>query len=598
MSAHSNFAELFRVGRNAASTGRAISNSAPQLRLASRPRRKLRWGLASLFALVAGVTLFFNLGGVHTLGSHEAYAVVPAREMMRTGDWTVPCFAGIPRLTKPPLAYWELASLGTVFGGLDEGLARMPQAVAALLLALLMGVWGARWYGTAAGWAAAFVQVTALYVLTYGRKVDVDMTVWLFITAALFLIAHQPPDESRGRSFLRWAGIGALIAVSWLGKFHYGLVMIVAPTVVYFVLQKRPSHIIRFLNPFGLMLIAAAVLVWPWLVLQRLPATWDLWYAETVGRAIGRKGFDPVWYYVPVVLTAMLPWTPFAFAAMPRSWRRAWKEGNAHERFLWVWFLSQFVIVSAQPNKHVHYVYSALPPLTLLAAQALPGCLRRLQNGSAWVGKCPALLVTLCVVPAMAVAGIVLARRWPQIAGPVAATTAIIGAGVPLGAWLAAFGRYRPAGLAGVATFLGSFVVIHGWVLPKLDNRLATALFAQESREMAGAKTTVVTYRLGQHSSTYYLGSPTRRVELLDDLRQLVRKNGRVFVMTMQPFSPELESFPHQRIVRRMRRDPEIPPPRHAPFVLHEIRSEEFAKRMTQQRVATASTNRASDGRN
>jgi 4-amino-4-deoxy-L-arabinose transferase-like glycosyltransferase len=584
MSVQSSLAELTRPSRTPPEDGEGPSPAEPAEYpgdfLPSPRRETLSWGLAALFLVVAGVTLFFNLGGVHTLGSHEAYAAVPAREMLQTGNWTIPYFAGVPRLTKPPLVYWMLASLGTVFGRFDEGLARLPEAIAALLLALLMARWATRWYGRAAGWSAAFVQVTALYVLTYGRKVDVDMTVWLFITTALYLIAHQPRDESRGRSFLRWAVIGASIAISWLGKFHYGPVMIVAPTVIFFLIQKRPWHVFRFLNPVGLLLIAAAVFIWPWLVLQQLPGAWDLWYAETVGRAVGNKGYDPIWYFAPVVLMSMLPWTSLVIAGVRGSWRRAWKEGNANERFLWVWFLTHFVIVSLQPNKHVHYVNSALPALTLLAAQVIPRFLKHMQSGSNFVGIRPALLTTLAIVPAMAALGVFLGQRWPAIAGTVAAATAIIAAGVSLGGWLAAFGRFRPAGLAYVATFLGAFIVVHGWVLPNRDKRLATAEFARETREIAGPSTMVVTYRLGQHSSTYYLDAPTHRVEKLDALNELVRKNGRVFVMTTQPFSGELQHVPHQRLVRLMQPNPDIPPPKHAPFVLLEIRSEESAKQL------------------
>lgn len=573
----------------AAASDDAGSREEPGLRLDQQRRRVHSWQLAALFIAVAGVTLFYNLDGVHSLGSHEAYAAVPAREMLRTGNWTIPYFAGVPRLTKPPLVYWVLASLGTVCGGLNEGLARFPQAVAAFLLALLVGKWAARWYGPAVGWAAAFMQVTALYVLAYGRKVDVDMTVWLFITSALFLIAHQPPDEPRGRSFLRWAGIGGLIAVSWLAKFHYGPVMIVAPAVVFFLIQKRPRHVFRFLNPVGLVLIAAAVCIWPWLVLQQMPGAWDQWYAETVGRAVGLKGHDPIWFFVPVVLTSMLPWTPFVVAAARSSWRRAWKERDARERFLWVWFLTHFVIVSAQANKHVHYVNSALPALTLLAAQIVPRFLKRVQNSPVCIGVRPALFTTLGVVPAMAAVAVLLADRWPNIAGPVAAAAAIIGVGVSLGAWLAAFGHFRWAVVVDVATFLGAFIVIHGWIMPTRDDRLASALFAAEIRQFAGPETIVATYRLGQHSSTYYLDAPTLRVDTLEGIRELARKQGRIYVMTTQPYSGDLQYLPHDRLVWIMQRRPDIPAPRHAPFVLMEVCSPEYFQQMSARTAARKS---------
>jgi 4-amino-4-deoxy-L-arabinose transferase-like glycosyltransferase len=391
---------------------------------------------------------------------------------------------------------------------------------------------------------------------------------------------------------VRWAAIGGLIAVSWLAKFHYGPAMIVAPAVVFFLIQKRPRHLLRFLNPVGLMFIAAAVFIWPWLVLRQMPDAMEIWYQETVGRAVGDKGHDPVWFFVPVVLTSMLPWTPFALAAARDSWRRAWKDGHAGERFVWVWFLTHFFIVSAQADKHVHYVNSALPALTLLAAQVVPGFLKRVQSGSAWFGVRPALLTTLLVAPGMAVTAVVLAKIWPNLIEPVTATAAIVGVGVPLGAWLAAFLRFRWAVLVDVAAFLGAFIVIHGWILPKQDNRLATARFAAEIRELAGPETTVATYRLGQHSSTFYLGAPTRRVDTFEGIRELARKEGRIFVMTTQPYSGDLQYLPHDRLVWVMQPQPGVAPPRHAPFVLLEVRSPELVKRMAARTAAGKSPRR------
>ena len=43
--------------------------------------RRLWWMIAGL-GLVASVVLFFELGDFRSFGTHEAYAVVPAREMI------------------------------------------------------------------------------------------------------------------------------------------------------------------------------------------------------------------------------------------------------------------------------------------------------------------------------------------------------------------------------------------------------------------------------------------------------------------------------------------------------------------------------------
>ena len=81
--------------------------------------------------LVACVVLFYELGDFRSFGTHEAYAVVPAREMISSGNWTIPRSGGLPRLRKPPLSYWVVASSATLFGELNEWTVRVPAAVSA-----------------------------------------------------------------------------------------------------------------------------------------------------------------------------------------------------------------------------------------------------------------------------------------------------------------------------------------------------------------------------------------------------------------------------------------------------------------------------------
>ena len=96
------------------------------------------WGAVLLLALIAGIVLWYELGSSRTLVSHEAFAAVPAREMLLSGDWGVPYYGGLPRLKKPPLAYWVVATSALVFGELSEWTARVPATFAALGLALII----------------------------------------------------------------------------------------------------------------------------------------------------------------------------------------------------------------------------------------------------------------------------------------------------------------------------------------------------------------------------------------------------------------------------------------------------------------------------
>ena len=175
---------------------------------------RMRPVVAWLLLLMAAVTfLFFELGDFRTLGSHEAVAAVPAREMVRTGDWIVPRYATVPRLQKPPVVYWLIAFNGWLCGSFNEFVVRLHSAFAALGLLALMSVWAARWYGREAAFGAALVQATSVWVLNYGRRAEVDMFLCLIIATSLFLVATQPDQESASKRRWRWLGILSLLEI-------------------------------------------------------------------------------------------------------------------------------------------------------------------------------------------------------------------------------------------------------------------------------------------------------------------------------------------------------------------------------------------------
>ncbi len=95
-----------------------------------------------------------DLNGYRTLTKHEGFVAVVSREMLQTGDWVVPRFGGLPRLKKPPLAYWCAASVSWILGEHAPWTARLPFAISGLALAALVGVWAGRWHGRWCGLSA------------------------------------------------------------------------------------------------------------------------------------------------------------------------------------------------------------------------------------------------------------------------------------------------------------------------------------------------------------------------------------------------------------------------------------------------------------
>ncbi len=162
-----------------------------KLDLASCRRSFRAWHAILLATFAVGAfSIFFRLGDAKSLGSHEGYAIVPAREMLLTGDYVVPRFGGMPRLQKPPLIYWSILAAANVTGTLDITTARLPAAIAGLLLGGLICAWGYRWYGRAGAIGALAAQLTSVYVLVFARKAEADLIL-------VFLIAIRARDARR-----------------------------------------------------------------------------------------------------------------------------------------------------------------------------------------------------------------------------------------------------------------------------------------------------------------------------------------------------------------------------------------------------------------
>ncbi|QDU81945.1 Undecaprenyl phosphate-alpha-4-amino-4-deoxy-L-arabinose arabinosyl transferase [Polystyrenella longa] len=526
--------------------------------------RKLSVQAGALF-LIGTFVLFYNLAGYRTFSSHEGFAVVPAQEMLESGNYVVPYYAGVPRLKKPPLVYWVLSASATIFGDLNEWTARFPQAIATLLLAGLMFHWGSQWYGRKVGIAAAFIQLTAIYVLDFGRKAEIDMTLCLLTTSAMYLIATSKPHATYRDSFLRITAIYALLSISWLGKFHYGPVMVIAPTVLFFLVQKRYRDFLKILNPVGILIAAAAICLWPYLVLQQYPEAWDVWMSETAGRAVGELGREPIWYYVPHILTSMLPWSLFVIAALVPSWKKAWMEKNANERFLWIWFIVQVVIMSSQANKHKHYLMSLLPLLSLMAGTQLV----RMESYLPPVGR----FFTRWRAAAFAVVVAtgtyyMIDHKWPWMRTSAALLGFTLASGFLISRWLTNRGKIQASVTAIVLMGLAAYLIANSQIIPGRDHRASAARFANEMRRELGPQPEITTYNMNEwHSFMFYLGNQVQRLESPDSVNQYIRNHGSADMLAFETDLEELTQVAQYDEIREMTWFAEEPAPRHPRLV-------------------------------
>lgn len=126
----------------------------------------------------------------------EGRRVQIALEMVDRGDWLVPTLGHERTLAKPPLHYWQLASLLQWFGS-DRMWLRLPGVLAAVAAAWLCGELLRRWFGARAGWIGALGIAGSPMVLHSWPTAEIDPLFATATAASLWCVATGVARERK-----------------------------------------------------------------------------------------------------------------------------------------------------------------------------------------------------------------------------------------------------------------------------------------------------------------------------------------------------------------------------------------------------------------
>jgi 4-amino-4-deoxy-L-arabinose transferase-like glycosyltransferase len=325
--------------------------------------------------------------------------------MLDTGDWVTPRLNGIKYFEKPPLQYWATAGVFALLG-IDEWTARMWPALTGLLC-IAFTAFAARRLAPGPSWlfaALAFAGSWGFFIGGQFLTLDMGLTFFLCVAMLAFVLSRRggsPPGVERNWMLLAWAALACAV----LSK---GLVAVVIPGLalaVYCAVERDFSPLRRLHWLPGLALFAAIALPWFLLVQEKNPEFFRFFFIyEHFERYLlpdhHRPG--PWWYFVPVILVGLLPWTP----AIPSAIARAWKapaDGFKVDRFLVIWAAVVVVFFSASHSKLPGYVLPAVPAILLLFARHYPALSARLQRSPALacVAAGGVLALTAVALPAL-----------------------------------------------------------------------------------------------------------------------------------------------------------------------------------------------------
>jgi 4-amino-4-deoxy-L-arabinose transferase-like glycosyltransferase len=347
-----------------------------------------------------------------------------AKNMLNSGDWVIARLDGVPYLEKSPLIYWLIAISYRIFG-VHDWAARIPVALAAILLAWVTCRYG-RWaFGTPAGLYAGLAVATCIGLFLFTRIQIPDVMLTLCVCVA-FWSFQRALDEQEQRPRL-WA---ALLAASLgVGLMLKGLIAIVAPiggVIAYLALTRQlfSRAVWKRLHVFtGVLIILAIAAPWHVLATLRMPP----YFSFTLHSGPGEyHGF--FWFYfinehvlrflnlryprdyntVPrpafwlLHLLWLFPWSAFFPAVAGLSFKPVDRAGRTRLLALcWTAFLLVFFTFSTTQEYYSMPVY---PALALLLGCAIAAEGRWVRVGTRVVG-------VVAILAAVAIGGILFAVR-------------------------------------------------------------------------------------------------------------------------------------------------------------------------------------------
>ncbi len=327
----------------------------------------------------------YNLNGVGMMSTDEPRYAAVGQAMARTGDWETPHLWGSPWFEKPPLLYWMSGAFFDL-GLQPEVAARLPVVLLSLAFLSVAAWLVAREFGGAAAALGIGSLATSAGWVAYSNFCLTDLPMAVFFSLALLValpILRNEPDERRVR--WRFFLMGALLGLAVLAK---GLVPLVLAVPLLWFLRRWWR--VWWLAAVGLL---AAALPWYVAMYERYGGAflreffWKHHFERMYSTSL--QHVQPWYYYVPVLLAALFPWTPMLalFAAKRRVF---WDKRRS---LLLATALFGFVFFSVSVNKLPGYLLPLLPAvLILLGAEMEDRTLPELEKK--WLAG-PALLIAL-----------------------------------------------------------------------------------------------------------------------------------------------------------------------------------------------------------
>ncbi|MBS1801451.1 MAG: glycosyltransferase family 39 protein [Acidobacteria bacterium] len=300
------------------------------------------------------------------------------------GGTVTPILYGQPWLEKPALYYWRAMGFFKEFGVSDWS-ARLPSSSGAFALIVLIFLHMRR-FRPGGHLDAALITASCVGMVSFSRGASTDMQLAApFCIGMLGWYAWYETGKKFWLFDLYFFGAAATLAKGPVAPF-----LALAIILLFAGLRREWSLLRRTIWLPGIALYLAMVLPWFIAVQRHNPTFFRVFFKEHNLERFATNRYQhhqPFWYYVAVLVIALMPWTVVAIRALidsievsiaewkvrhnPKRYLGHTRAGDAFPEFLVLWALFPIVFFSFSGSKLPGYILPSIPPLTILTADYL-----------------------------------------------------------------------------------------------------------------------------------------------------------------------------------------------------------------------------------
>lgn len=385
--------------------------------------KALKGSWAILLAVFFALVYLIPLNGRLLWQPDETRYAEISREMLQRGDWVVPHLLGLRYFEKPVAGYWFNNISQWLFGennfAVRFGSVFSTGMTALLVFALAMLMWR----NARRASLAMLMFLSMVLVFSIGTYSVLDPMISLWLAAAMVSYYLTLKATSVKGKLGAYALLGLACGMGFMTKGFLALAVPVIAVIPIVIQQRRIKDLLCY-GPVAIVTATLLSLPWALAIAQREPDFWNYFFwVEHIQRFAedNAQHKAPFWYYLPVLLAAVLPWLALLPGALLKGWRERVQRPELF--FLLSWALMPLIFFSIAKGKLPTYILPCMAPLALLMtayAEDYAATLRaRLFKANAWLNGLFGLIgiVALVVLSSglLPKAHLFTPQEWPKV---------------------------------------------------------------------------------------------------------------------------------------------------------------------------------------